>query len=155
MYAEGSRINLHWDLVEYALALDNLTDDLVPVMVRSRRFAVVSGTLACLWDFGQHPRLGFVVALLAVYNVGFALAYMSSLPIISRSRRGAEDLRQKVIDRTLSHEDADTWAGLLFRATNWIANESDYSQRFLYGFYGPTPWWCPWFVIEVLKLASL
>lgn len=137
---------LHWDLVEYTWTLDNLTDDLVPAMVRSRRFAAVcvvaKAIQVCLWPLAQHPRLDLAMTILTAFHVGFAVAYLSSLSIVSRSRRGAEDLRQKVKDRTVIHEEAEAWAGLLFRATNWIANHRS-GRRILYGFYGPTPWWCP------------
>jgi hypothetical protein len=142
---------MHWDLVEYTQTLDNLTDDLVPAMVRSRRFAVVCIAAKIfqptLLPCAQHPTLNYVMTLLATYHTGFALAYMVSLPIVSRSRRGAEALRQNMIDRTVFQEDLRAWAGPLYQATNRIA-ESRHERRI---FYGPAPWWCPWFLTEMCK----
>lgn len=142
---------IHWDLVEYTWTLDNLTDDLVPAMVRSRRFAVVC-VAAKMLQMGllpgpQYFTLSYVMGVVAAYHTGFALAYLASLSIVSRSRRGAEALRQKVKDRTVFREDVQAWAGLLFRATNWIAESRDERRIF----DQPAPWWCPWFVVEMMK----
>lgn len=153
IYAEGSRSMLHWDLVEYTWTLDNLTDDLVPAVRRSRRFAIVfvvaKAIESSLWTPAQHPRLAFALAMLASYHVIFALTYLSWLSIVSRSRRRAEDFRQKVISRTISHEDVDVWAGLPLRLTNWIADTRSARKRV----YESTPQWWPWFLVELLKLT--
>lgn len=121
-------------------------------MVRSRRFAAVCVAAKCaqvgLLPYSQHPVLSVFLALLATYHVGFALTYQWSLSIIARSRRGAEDLRQKVLDRTVSPGDVLVWGGLLFRATNWFAGDRAFRRECEVH----RAWWFPWLPHEVLVM---
>lgn len=146
---------IQWDIVEYKSCLESLMRDLVPPMVRSRRFAVVFVVAKCaqelLMPYSQHPVLSVTLALVAAYHIGFALAYQWGLSALSRCRRGAEELRQKVANRSVSPADVKVWEGLLFKAGNWICDE----RRFRRGTRSlPLDWWCPWPLHEFMLLFN-
>lgn len=84
---------------------------------------------------------------LAAYHVGFALTYLLSLYVVFLSKLGAEKVKQKVRDRTITEDDLRAWRGLPFSATNLIAD-----MRYYQGFISnPQRSPGPWYVDMVLS----
>lgn len=154
-YAEDGRLMLHWDLVDYESAISGLAPELAPPMARSRRFAVVFVAVKCaqevLLPTSQHPALGTALTLLTTYHVAFALAYQLGLFIVARCRRRAEELRQKVADRTASRDDLREWGGFIFGVAEWMCLER-WFRRSTREF--PRPWWCPWAFEQIILLIT-
>lgn len=93
------------------------------------------------WPTADHAFAGLLLKTLAAYHVGFVLTYLLSLYVVFLSKRGAEKLKKKVCDRSITEDDLRAWGGLPLSAVNLIASMRHYQSIISNLQLSPGPWY--------------
>ena len=91
----------------------------------------------CIFRSPESDPAARVVAWIFIYQVVFALAYWSSLHLMARCHRRVKELKEKIKNENVCVDDIQSWNGVDFRVTNWLARKRDLRK-------GLFESWVPW-----------